>query len=209
MATSVQPAGWVPVEQRWWGLDRRALVPAVVVAVFAAVCFWVLPAINSAVQVDDRIRAGDVVQVGDDVTFAPAAGWTLAVGLRSGASPGTPYPGQAQVMKGAVAFSVTTSDFDGTPRQLLAQIESNNDRVPPSSAVRIVGRPATFTTTTGQRGVLTRFSNGETVGFIAALVFGGTGVETVALGPNTIDKPTAAQILSMFESVQPVAGSAS
>lgn len=203
VATGVQPAGWVPVERRWLGLDRRALVPALVVGLFAAFSFWVLPAIDSAVQVDDRVRAGDVIQVGDDVTFTPPAGWTLAAGLRRGASPGTAYPSQARVMKGPVAFSITTSDFKGTPQQLLKQIRSNNDKVPPSSAVRIVGQPATFTTTTGQRGVLTQFTNGESVGFIAALVFGGTGVETVALGPDTIDKTTGSQILSMFESVQP------
>jgi len=201
------PAGWVPVDRRLWGMDRRAVVPAAVVAAFAVFSFWVLPGINNAVTVEDVVRAGDVVQVGESVTFAPAVGWNVEAGVRQGAATGgAQYPAQAEVTKGAVAFSITTGPFDGSPRRLLGQIRRNNDRVPASSAVRIVGQPVTFTTTTGQHGVLTRFSNGESVGLLAALVFDGTGVETVALGPDAIDNPTTRDIVAMFESVQPVSG---
>ena len=203
MAMDARAATWVPVDERRFGMDRRALTPAALVAVFAALCFWGLPAWNSATAIDDVVRAGDVIRVGEDVAFVPATGWTIASGVRAGTRAATVYPTDAQVVTGAESFSLTTGRFVGTPRQLLDQLRSNNSRVPEASAVRLIGEPVGFTTATGLEGALTRFTNGPSVGFLATLVIGSTGVETVAVGPDAIDGDTTDQIIAMVESIRP------
>jgi hypothetical protein len=204
---SVAPQDWVPVERRLWGMDRRTLVPALVVAVFGVVAFWGLPALNTAVSVTNPVRAGDVVQVGTAVQFTPVVGWDLATGVRKGTARAGVYPGTAQVVKGAVIFTVVAADYRGTPRQLLAQIRRNNDRTKgDQNPVNITGPPVTFTTTTGQSGALARFTSGQGMGLLAAFVFDGTGVEVVASGPGTISKDTENDLVSMLESVRPLTG---
>ena len=204
-AADAAPVDWVPVEDRWLGMDRRALVPAVVVAVFGALAFWGFPALNGAIGVDDPVRAGDVIQLEDAATFAPAAGWNLTTGLRQGDQATTGYPGTAQVTRNGVAFTVVADDFDGTPRALLAQIKRTNSRVDADSAITVSGRVRTFTTVNGEHGVIAPFSASAGVGLVAAFVFDGSGVEVVAYGPTTIDGDTQRDIISMLESVQPLA----
>jgi hypothetical protein len=202
-----QPQDWVPVERRLWGMDRTTLLPALVVAVFGILAFWGLPALNSAVSVTNPVRAGDVVQLGTSVQFTPAAGWDLAAGVRQGTAKAGIYPGTSQVVKDGVTFTIVADDYRGTPRQLLAQIRRNNDRVKDDeNPVNITGRPVTFTTTTGQTGALARFTAGQGMGLLAAFVFDGTGVEVVASGPGTISKDAENDLVGMLESVRPVAG---
>ena len=203
-AADVAPLDWVPVEDRWLGMDRRALVPAVVVAAFAALAFWGFPALNGAIAVDDPVRAGDVIQLDEAVTFAPAAGWNLTTGLRQGDAATTGYPGTAQVTQNGVAFTVIADTFDGTPRALLSQIKRTNSQLDADSAITVNGRVQTFTTVSGEHGVIAPFTSSSGVGLVAAFVFGGTGVEVVAFGPTTIDSSTQRDIISMLESVQPL-----
>lgn len=211
-AADVAPLDWVPVEDRWLGMDRRALVPAVVVAVFGAIAFWGLPAINGAIGVDDPVRAGDVIQLDTVATFAPAAGWNIESGLRQGDAATTGYPKAAQLSRNGVTFSVVTDQFDGTPRALLSQIERTNSKLDEDSAITVTGRARTFTTVSGEHGVIAPFTSSSGVGLVAAFVFDGTGVEVAAFGPTTIDSSTQRDIVSMLESVQPLSpteGSAS
>ena len=42
------------------------------------------------------------------------------------------------------------------------------------------------------------------MGLIAAFVFGGTGVEVQAYGPNTIPRDLEGDVVDMLESVRPV-----
>lgn len=198
------PAGWVPVERRLFGIDRRTLVPAIVVAAFAALAFWGVPALNSATELDDPVRAGDVIQLSDSVTFAPAAGWNIQAGIRQGGAGPTGYPKTAQVVHNGVTFTVTADSFDGTPAELLEQIRSNNDAVHSDSALTIDGKSSTFTTVSGEHGVIAKFTVNSGVGFLAAFVFDGVGVEVTAYGPTTIDAATQADIIAMLESVRPL-----
>lgn len=207
MSTGLKHVDWVPVEDRWLGMDRRALVPAVVVALFAAFVFWGLPALDAAVSREDPVKAGDVIQLGREVTFAPATGWEILAGLRQGEDRPTGYPTTAQVTKGGVLMSVISDSFDGTPAELLDQIKKTNERLDPGSALTLTGRARTFTTVTGQRGVVAPFSAGSGVGLLAAFVFDGTGVEVVAYGPTQIGADAQRDIVSMLESIQPVTAS--
>lgn len=198
------PTGWVPVERRLLGVDRRTLVPAIVVAVFAALAFWGVPALNAATDLEDPVRAGDVIQLSDSVTFAPATGWNVQAGLRQGEAGPTGNPRTAQVVHNGVAFTVTADSFDGTPAELLEQIRSTNDAVHSDSALTIDGRSSTFTTTGGEHGVIAKFTASSGIGFLAAFVFDGVGVEVTAYGPTTVDAPTQADIIAMIESVRPL-----
>jgi hypothetical protein len=71
-------ANWVPVEQRLLGFDRRTLWPRLL-----ALAIWVIwasgvPAINSAIEFDNPVVAGDVIDLGDqELTLLPALGWNL------------------------------------------------------------------------------------------------------------------------------------
>lgn len=196
------PSDWVPVEQRLLGMDRSTLVPAAVVAAFVALTFWVLPAIDASTTVEDPIRAGDVVQV-DSVEFVPATGWDLASGVRQGAAETTGmYPAQAVLTSGGLTFQVFVDDYDGTPTELLKQVEKNNTQVKDTSFA-VTGSPTTIENTVGDRGALATFASASQDGFLAAYVFDGVGVEIVAIGPASVDDYDLAQdVARMVTSVR-------
>ncbi|MCW2759572.1 MAG: hypothetical protein JWO46_3318 [Nocardioidaceae bacterium] len=205
MQAITRPDDWVPVEDRLWGMDRRALVPAVLVAVFGAFSFWLLPFLNNAVSTENPTRAGEVIQVGQDTQFAAASGWNTVSGIEQGRAGATGYPGTAQLTRNGVTFTVVTDTFDGSPSQLLSQIKRINRHG--DSALTLRGQPETFTTTGGQNGAISKFTSGSGSGLLAAFVFNSTGVEVVAYGPTTIDADTQSQIIAMLESIAPVTSS--
>lgn len=205
MTPSVQtPPDWVPVERRFLGMDRVTLVPAAVVAALVAVTFWLLPAINGAIEVEDPIRAGDVIQVDRTVEFVPAAGWNLVAGVRQGAAETTGgYPATAVLTSGGLTFEVIVDDFDGTSAELLKQVEKNNQRVKDTS-FEVSGKPVTIENSNGDRGAMATFTSAGSDGFLAAYVFDGVGVEVVAVGSAAIDdNQLSNDIASMLRSVRP------
>lgn len=202
-------SGWVPVDRRFLGLDKRTLLPAGVVALLFVVAVWALPAIDDAVKVDNPIRAGDVVQVAN-VQFVPAAGGDLVTGLRQGqAGVSGSYPGTAVVSYDGIQFEVIVDDYAGSPAQLLAQIENNNARYRNGSGFKATSDPVTIENSAGDRGAAARFQGSTGQGLIAAFVFAGTGVEIVAVGPKSVDDAVPQQVTAMIQSVRPVAGSGS
>ncbi|WP_405099315.1 hypothetical protein [Micromonospora sp. NBC_01412] len=76
--------GWVPVERRWLGLDRRSLTPTIMVAAIAVLLTFVVPLIDRAVPQDDPIRAGERLDLGGGIVVTPPAGWELESGIRVG-----------------------------------------------------------------------------------------------------------------------------
>lgn len=211
MSSSIKtPVDWVPVERRFLGMDRATLAPAAVVAALVAVAFWLLPAINSAIEVDDPIRAGDVVQVGS-VEFVPAVGWNLVDGVRQGDAEATgQYPGQAVLTAGGLTFEVIVDDYAGTAAELLKQVEQNNTRVE-DTAFEVTGKATTIENTNGDRGAVASFTSASSDGLLGAYVFDGVGVEVVAIGSSTIDDSKLADdIAHMLVSIRPATdGSAS
>ncbi len=201
----------MPADRRLFGLDRRTLLPAAVVAVLFVFTVWVMPAINRAVPVTDPVRAGDVIQVGD-VEFVPAVGANIATGLRQGRPDvGNSYPKIAVVTYQGTTFKVRTDDYDGTPAQLLEQIKKNNEgtRVD-GGGFRVNGEPVTIVNADGDKGVAAHYDSASAVGLVAAFVFDGTGVEIEAVGPETLADSVGEEVAAMVQSVQPVsAGSGS
>ena len=53
-------AGWVPADERLFGVDRRTIAPTLAVFALAIVMSVVLPVINAKVPYDDIVKAGDV-----------------------------------------------------------------------------------------------------------------------------------------------------
>ena len=79
--------GWVPADQRLFGVDRRTIGPTLTVFALAIVMSVVLPVTNAKVAYDDIVTAGDVVELEGDVTFVPEAGWGITSGVRAGDAP--------------------------------------------------------------------------------------------------------------------------
>ncbi|WP_200932656.1 hypothetical protein [Aeromicrobium sp. Leaf245] len=208
-STMKSPDDWVPVERRWLGMDRATLVPAAVVTALVVLAFWVLPAIDDHLQVDDPIRPGDVVQVGS-AELVPATGWNLVAGVRQGEAKTTGmYPQQAVLTSGGLTFQVLVDDYDGTAAELLEQVEQNNEQVK-DTAFAVSGDPTTIQSTGGDRGALATFTSADSDGFLAAYVFDGVGVEVVAVGPSSLSGDSLGdEVARMLLSIRPAEGSAS
>ncbi|GAF44200.1 hypothetical protein [Rhodococcus wratislaviensis] len=193
---------WVPVDRRWFGLDRATIAPALVVLAVASVMALILPAIDRAVPYEDTVAAGDVLEVNGDVTFSPATGWGITSGVRAGDRPVSgDYPDTATVVDGDVVFTVHTGEFDGDAEALLAQIADTTDALHGAQGFHVTGSPETIVTDTGDRGVIAGFSGTHSDGVIAAFVLDGRGVEVVATGPAEVSGDTTVTIARMITSI--------
>jgi hypothetical protein len=65
-------------ERRFFGIERRTIVPALVVLGLAAVMSLVLPSIDSEASYRDQVHKGDIAEIADGITLVPASGWDLA-----------------------------------------------------------------------------------------------------------------------------------
>jgi hypothetical protein len=194
--------GWVPADERRFGLDRRTLRPTLVVFGLVLLMSVVLPVINATVPYHDIVRAGDVMQIEGDVTFVPEAGWGITSGVRAGRAPiSGQYPASATVEDGALKFTVRTGQFRGDADQLLDQIETTSDALNQGRGVHITGAPATIVTAQGKQGATVRVTGPHTGGLIAAFVFDGRGVEAVATGPTDAGTAQSAAVLRMIGSI--------
>ena len=149
--------GWVPADERLFGVDRRTIAPTLAVFALAIVMSVVLPVINAKVPYHDIVKAGDVLQLQGDVTFIPEAGWGITSGIRAGNAPlSGEYPATATVEHRAVKFSVHTAPFDGDANKLLDQIETTADALNRGRGVRIATAHTTIVTDQGKQGVTAR-----------------------------------------------------
>ncbi len=143
--------GWVPADERRFGLDRRTLRPTLAVFALVFVMSVVLPVINATVPYRDIVRAGDVMEIEGDVTFVPEAGWGITSGVRAGHAPlSGAYPATATVEHGAIRFTLRTGSFHGDADKLLDQIETTSDALNSGRGVRVTGAPITIVTESGQ-----------------------------------------------------------
>lgn len=123
---------WVPVERRWFGLDRRTLPAAGVVAGLILLWAVVVPVVNRVVPADyPRIRAGDRLDLGGGVTITPPAGW-LVQGDVVG-STRTPAGGHTEVGQSGVVASVHVAPFNGDAETLLGRAEQLDSSGSPAS----------------------------------------------------------------------------
>ncbi len=194
--------GWVPADQRLFGVDRRTIAPTLAVFALAIVMSVVLPVINAGVPYDDIVRAGDVLQLQGDVTFVPEAGWGITSGVRAGNAPlSGEYPATATVVHQAVKFTVHTGRFDGDADKLLDQIETTSDALNRGRGVHVTGAHTTIVTDQGQQGATARITGPHSGGVIAAFVFDGHGVEAVATGPSDAGADLTGAVSQMMRSI--------
>lgn len=193
---------WVPVDRRWLGLDRRTIAPALVVLALALIMGSVLPLINDSVPYDDKVAAGDVIEVNGGVTFVPTVGWGITDGVRAGQRPlSGSYPDTATVVDGDASFSVRTGPFQGDANALLEQIRATTTALDASQGFHFTSDPAGISTAQGAHGVVAKFQGNRSDGMIAAFVFDGLGVQVTAYGaPDVTDDP--ADVAAMVASIE-------
>lgn len=192
----------VPPEHRFLGLDRRTFPLAIVAA--AVWAFWALlvPYVDGKISYDDKVQPGDVMQLTGDITLTPAAGWGVLSGLRvddvvrSGDRRST-----IQLSNDGLVFYARAGAFDGTPRQLLRQLASTTRETSRGQDFRVLGEVQTVTARSGDRGVARAWVSHDSSGFLAAFVFGGTGVEIDVIGPPDQLSAHADDITAMVESI--------
>jgi hypothetical protein len=167
--------GWVPVDQRWLGLDRRTLRPALFVLAVVILLAGVLPAIDSAVSWTDETKAGDVINMGSGLTFVPPAGWDLTQGFRTTDKPGVPpnlNAGAASLANKGVQIVVQSGKFSGTTDDLMDQL-NRNLRKSDGSGFKVSGNPASITTADGRTGITEQYSNSVHDGQLVAFIIPG------------------------------------
>jgi len=194
--------GWVPADERLFGVDRRTIAPTLAVFALVILMSLVLPIINAKVPYDDIVKAGDVLQLQGSVTFVPDAGWGITSGVRAGNPPlSGEYPATATVEHRAVKFTVRTAPFDGDANKLLDQIETTSEALSRGRGVHVTGAHTTIVTDQGKQGTTARVTGPHTGGVIAAFVFDGRGVEAVATGPSDTGPELTAAIFRMIRSI--------
>lgn len=188
---------WVPVDRRWWGMDRRTLLPALIVLALAFLQGVVLPRIDDAIPVTNVTTAGDVIALKGGFTFTADAGWSLVQGELVGDEPsGQGYPDSAVLTRGGTQFTVRTGTFAGDSAALLDQIEQTQRQL--GSALTATGDPVAVTTLSGESGVMTRYAAPQTDGVLAAFVVDGTGVEIIAVGPEQVGQDILTDVGAMI-----------
>lgn len=118
----------VPADQRIFGIDRRTIWPGVVLLIVWALWSQAMPWIDDQINLDNPIVAGDVIDLGGDVTFVPAVGWDLLSGtLLVEGDTTTSVPSSAVLLSETVSYSAKSGNWDGTAEGLLDQVIDVNE----------------------------------------------------------------------------------
>ncbi|WGL52455.1 hypothetical protein P5P86_01190 [Nocardioides sp. BP30] len=184
MATTQAEVPRVPVEHRWLGLDRRSIPYGLVALAVIALWAWVMPWVDDRVAWDDSTRAGEAIQVTDDITMSVAPGWGVIAGLRTSdeTRSGAKAVKQDALVKDGVLFSIVQGPFDQSPSRLLDQTERIT--AASSSGFHVPGETRDVTTAAGLRGIGEDFTYLGGIGSIDAFVVDGTGIEIQVSGPQ-------------------------
>ena len=135
-----------PVEERWFGLERRTLAPTLAVLAVALLLIYGLPALNSTIPWDNETKAGDVLDLGDGATAVAPVGWQLESGSLVG---GEPAGTSVLLARGSTQMSLRVVDFDGTAAAFLDQVQQSRG----SDPARTRGPRSTITSASGLVGV--------------------------------------------------------
>ncbi|MCW0190395.1 MAG: hypothetical protein OJJ55_03775 [Rhodococcus sp.] len=201
---------WVPVDRRWFGLDRATIIPAAIVLAVAIVMSILIPAVNNSVAYDDEVVAGDVMELKDGITLVPAVGWGITDGVRETDAPVSgSFPQRATLVNSGALFTVYTAPFAGDANALLEQIKKTSDALATAESLRVSGDSSSITTASGIRGVITSYSNSTADGVIAAFVVDGKGIEVVSTGPSDVAPTITDDIAHMIVSISHRAGEGS
>jgi hypothetical protein len=197
---------WVPVERRLFGIDKRTILPALAVLAFGMVLGVVLPSVNESVDYDDPIVAGDVVDLVDGtLTFVPAEGWNRVDGSLVGEGVPESVGSKTVLVAEDASLSITTGTFDGTPDELLDQINDLNEDLQDPRGLGVAGPRQPITSDSGLTGVAETFTGLDERGVTAAFVVDvdGTpvGVEVVVRGSVETISDRLDEIAAMLDTV--------
>ncbi|XVS62176.1 hypothetical protein ACQPYE_28430 [Actinosynnema sp. CA-299493] len=137
----------VPVEHRFFGMDRRAFKPGLIALGIALLLIYGLPALNAAIPWHNEVRAGDVLDLGDGATAVPPVGWQLEDGTLVGGAGASSTSVYVLLVTGGAQAELRGASFDGTAREFLDQVNRAQD------APAVDGAPGAITTATGLVGV--------------------------------------------------------
>ena len=191
------------------GIDRRTVLPALLVLALALLLSVVLPSIDSQTAYRDEIHKGDVVEIADGITLVPTPGWDLAGGALAGRtrSPvGT--TATTQLVDGSVSFVVQAAPFAGTPSALVTRVNEINDKLEHARGSGSATDRYPVTTRQGVVGVAEDFVGVENQGSVVAFVFGSRGpsgregVEIVVSGPKGSVSRRRDDIATMIRSLR-------
>lgn len=162
------PPVWVPVERRRLGLDRRSLLPGLVVAVIGLLFGGVLPLVDDAVAWDDPIAPGERVAIGAVATAAPPAGWQLVGGIRVGEGTVGPTGATATLFAEGVTLSAALTPLPDGPDAALDLLTADLAGLSPDGFT-VVGEPRRLTTDGGLSGVEQQWSTTAEQGLITVV----------------------------------------
>jgi hypothetical protein len=200
--------GRVPVEHRILGLDRRSLLPGLVVIGLFLLWTVVLPAVNGLLSYNQQTRPGDVFRLGTGLTMDAAEGWGVDSGLLTRDRPWSPVPGAAVVLAdGGASFVVQPGPFRGSAARLLGQIEKVDTALSGDKAYHVAGPVQSFQTADGHPGVAQAYTTVQGGGLVAALVYGRTGLKITFTGTSSALQDRGDAVARMIGSIR-LAGTA-
>ncbi|WP_027006141.1 hypothetical protein [Conexibacter woesei] len=196
------PTGRVPVEHRFFGLDRRSLLPGLVVIGLFVLWTVVVPAVDNLLSYSQETRAGDVFVLDKGLTMDAQAGWGVDSGLLTTDKTQSGTPGETVVLaKGGSSFVVEPGPFRGSAERLLSQIKKVDTALEGDKAYHVAGTVQSFHTTDGHRGVAQAYTTVQGAGVVAALVYGNTGVKITLTGPTATIQDQADEVEKMIDSI--------
>ncbi|WP_328810456.1 hypothetical protein [Rhodococcus sp. NBC_00294] len=191
----------VPAEHRVLGLDRRTLLPALVVTGVFLLLTVVVPRIDTFIRWDDSVRAGERFALADTIDITPITGWSVESGFRLDEESTSQQTGELTVTGDGVSVDVFPGSFDGTPAELLEQTDKVTT-LANDPTFRVVGDVTTLTTASGETGVMQPYSSVISDGLAAAFVIDGTGLRVRVYGPPAQMIASAADVEDMLASIR-------
>jgi hypothetical protein len=195
--------GRVPVEHRVFGLDRRSVLPGLVVIALFVLWTVVVPAVNGLLAYNQQTRAGDVFVLDAGLTMDAQEGWGVDSGLLTTDRPKTAVPGEAVVLaNGGASFVVQPGPFRGSARRLLGQVERVDSALSGDKAYHVAGGVQAFHTADGHRGVAQAYTTVQGGGLVAALVYGDTGLKVTLTGTSAALRDQGDAVARMIGSIR-------
>jgi hypothetical protein len=193
----------VPVEERLAGLERRSIVPALVVVGIWFLWVVAVPHLDAAVDHDDPVVAGERFAISDDLAVTPPPGWDVIDGFRTTDIPAGGAGARAEFTNGTVTIILTTDTYDGTASELLEQIDKVTSATGAVDGFTVTDGRSTVTTDSGLTGVAETFTGRGVEGTVAAFVSDGTGIEVSASGQPDQESAAARHIAHLIHSIGP------
>ncbi|TCC27009.1 hypothetical protein [Kribbella speibonae] len=147
--TGQAPQGWVPVEHRWFGLDRRTFAAGFSALAIALLLIYGLQGLNAAIPWHNEIRAGQVLDLGDGATAVPPVGWQLEHGTLTGGAGAAATSLQIVLASGGATIELDGTSYTGSAAAFLDQVQRSE-----GDSARVRGSRGSLTTDAGLVGVV-------------------------------------------------------